>query len=178
MYSANQYVVVAESLSCVQFFSMPWTAAHQASLSITISLFSRTHVHWVSDAIQPSHPQSLPSPLVLNFSQLQILFQWVSSSHQVAEVLELQLQHHFLPINIQDWFPSIFTGLISLLSKGLSRVFSSTTVQKCQFFSAQHSLWSNSHIHTWLLEKPQLWLYRPLLAKWCLCFLKHCLGLT
>ena len=178
MYSANQYVVVVESLSHVQFFSMPWTAAHQASLSITISLFSQTHVHWVSDAIQPSHPLSPPSPLVLNFSQLQILFQWVSSSHQVAEVLELELQHQFLPINIQDWFPIIFTGLISLLSKGLSRVFSSTTVQKCQFFSAQHSLWSNSHIHTWLLEKPQLWLYGPLLAKWCLCFLKHCLGLT
>ena len=57
-------------------------------------------------------------------------------------------------INIQDWFPWGFTGLISLLSKGLSRVFCSTTVQKHQFFSAQLSLWPYSHIHTWLLEKP------------------------
>ena len=59
-----------------------------------------------------------------------------------------------LPVNIQEWFPLGLTGLISLLSKQLSRVFSKTTVQKHQFFSAQPSLWSNSHIHTWLLEKP------------------------
>ena len=59
-----------------------------------------------------------------------------------------------LPMNIQDWFTLGWTGWISLQSKGLSRVFSNTTVQKHQFFSAQPSLWSNSHIHTWLLEKP------------------------
>ena len=59
-----------------------------------------------------------------------------------------------LPMNIQDWFPLGLTGLISLQSKGLSRVFFNTTVQKHQFFSTQLSLWSNSHIHTWLLEKP------------------------
>ena len=59
-----------------------------------------------------------------------------------------------LPMNIRDWFPLGWTGLISLQSKGLSRVFSNTTVQKHQFFGAQPSLWSNSHIHTWLLEKP------------------------
>ena len=58
-----------------------------------------------------------------------------------------------LPVNIQGWFPLDFTGLISLLSKRLSRVFSSTTIQKYQFFSIQPSLWSNSHICTWLLEK-------------------------
>ena len=58
-----------------------------------------------------------------------------------------------LPMNIQDWFCLGFTSLISLQSKGFSRVFSSTTVQKHQFFSAQFSLWSNSHIHMWLLEK-------------------------
>ena len=62
--------------------------------------------------------------------------------------------------------------------KGLSRVFSNTTVQKHQFFSAQPSLWSNSHIHTWLLEKPWLWLYGASLEKWCLCFLIVCLGLS
>ena len=59
-----------------------------------------------------------------------------------------------LLINIQDWFPLGLTGLNSLQSKGFSRVFSNTTVQKHQFFAAQLSLWSNSHIHTWLLEKP------------------------
>ena len=59
-----------------------------------------------------------------------------------------------LPTNIQDWFPLGLTGLISLLAKWLSRVFSSITVQKHQFFSTQPSLWSNSHIHIWLLEKP------------------------
>ena len=59
-----------------------------------------------------------------------------------------------LPMNIQDWFPLGWTGWISLQSKGLSRVFSYTTVQKHQFFSAQLSLWSSSHIHTWPLEKP------------------------
>ena len=58
-----------------------------------------------------------------------------------------------LPMNIQDWFPLGWTGWISLQPKGLSRVFSDTTVQKHQFFSAQPSLWSNSHIHTWPLEK-------------------------
>ena len=59
-----------------------------------------------------------------------------------------------LPMNIQDWSPSEWTGWISLQSKGLSRVFSNTTVQEHKFFSAQPSLWSNSHIYTWLLEKP------------------------
>ena len=69
-----------------------------------------------------------------------------------------------LPMNIQDWFPLWLTDWISLQSKGLSRVFSNTTVQKHPFFSAQLSLWSNSHIHTWPLEKPQLWLDGPLVA--------------
>ena len=59
-----------------------------------------------------------------------------------------------LPMNFQDWFPLGWTGLISLQSKGFSRVFSNTTVQKYEFFSVQPSLWSNCHIHTWLLEKP------------------------
>ena len=59
-----------------------------------------------------------------------------------------------LPVNIQSWFPLGLTGLISLLSKGLSRVFSSTAVRKHQFFGTQPFLWSNSHIHTWLREKP------------------------
>ena len=75
-----------------------------------------------------------------------------------------------LPMNIQDWFPLGLTGLISLLSKGLSKIFSNTTIQKHQFLGAQLSSQSNSHIHAWLLEKPKPWLDGPLLAKECLCF--------
>ena len=68
-------------------------------------------------------------------------------------------------VNIQGWFPLGLTGLISLQSKGLSRVFSNTTVQKYQFFCAKPFLWSNSHIRTWLLEKPLLWLHQFLSAE-------------
>ena len=81
-----------------------------------------------------------------------------------------------LPMNIQDWFPLGWAGFVSLQSKGLSRVFSNT-VGKHQFFGAQPSLWSNSHIHTRPLEKSQLWLYGPLSAKWRLCFWICRLGL-
>ena len=76
-----------------------------------------------------------------------------------------------LIMNIQGWFPLGRIGLISLQSKGLSKVFSSTTIWKHQFFGTQPSLWSNSHIHTWLL-----WLYGPLSAKWCLCSLNMLSG--
>ena len=83
-----------------------------------------------------------------------------------------------LPMNIQDWFPLGLTGLISLQSKGLSRVFCNTTVQKHQFFGAQPSLWSIFHNCIWLLEKTQLWPYNPLLVKQRLNFLIRCLGLS
>ena len=71
-----------------------------------------------------------------------------------------------LPMNIQDWFTLGWTGWISfLLSKSLSRIFSNTTVQKHQFFSTQPSVWSNTHIYTWLLEKSQLWLRQTFVVK-------------
>ena len=95
---------------------------------------SQTHVQWVGDAIQPSHPLSSPSP-TFSLSQHQGLFQWVSSSNQVAKVIGVSALASVIPMNIQDWFPLGWTGLISLLSKGLSRVFYCTTVQKHQFFS-------------------------------------------
>ena len=82
-----------------------------------------------------------------------------------------------LPMNIQDCFPLRLNGLISLQSKGISRAFSNAS-WKLQFFGIQPSLWTNSHIHTWVLEKPLLWLCGPLSAKWCLCFLIFCLGLS
>ena len=123
------------------------------SVHYQLPKLAQSHVHRVSDAIQPSRPLSFPSPN-FNLSQHQGLFQWVSSSHQVAKVLEFQLSASVLPMYIQDWFPSGWTGLISLRSKGLSRVFSNTTVQNHQFFSIQLSLWSNSHILMWLLQTP------------------------
>ena len=94
--------------------------------------FAQTYVHWVGNAIQPSHPLSPSPPPALNLSQHQGLFQWVDSSSQVAKVLELSSS--VLPMNIQGWFPLRLTSLISLLSKVLSRVFSSTTIWKHQFF--------------------------------------------
>ena len=98
----------------------------------------------------------IPSTPIFNLSQRQGLFKWVSSSHSGGQSIGVSASESVLPMNIQDWFPLGLTALISLQSKGLSRVFSNTTVQKHQFFSAQPSLWSNSHIHTWLLEKPWL----------------------
>ena len=115
--------------------------------------FTQTHVHCIGEAIQPCHPLSSPSPPAFNLSQHQGLFKWISSSHQVAKLL-VSASATVLPVNIQGCFPLGWTGLISLQSKGLSRLFSNTTVQKHQFFSIQLSLQSNSHIHTWLLEKP------------------------
>ena len=85
---------VVQSLSPVWLFVTPWTAAHQASRSFTtLPELAQIHVHRVSDTVQPSHPQSPPSPPALNLSQHQGLFQEVSSSHQVAKWLEIQLQH-------------------------------------------------------------------------------------
>ena len=114
---------------------------------------TQTHVHWVSDAIQSSHPLSsssppAPNPLPASESfPVSQLFAWGGQSTGVSALAS------FPPKKVQGWSPSEWTGWISLQSKGLSRVFSNTTVQKHQFFSAQPSQ-SNSHIHTWSQEKP------------------------
>ena len=160
-----QFSSVTQSLSRVRLFVTPWTAGCQSSLSITSS-WSLLKLMSI-EAVMPSNHLILSSPSLSAFNpfQHQSLFQWVSSSHQVAKVLGVSASASVLPMNIQDWFPLGWTGWISLQSKGLSRVFSNTIVQKHQFFSVQLSLESNSHIHTWLLEKPELWLDRPLLAK-------------
>ena len=90
-----------QSLSCVRLFATLWIAARQASLSITNSEFTQTHVPRVSDAIQPSHPRSSPSPPAPNPFQHWSLFQWVNSLHEVAKVLEFQLQHHSFQRNLR-----------------------------------------------------------------------------
>ena len=114
--------------------SMPGLPVHHQLPDST-----QTHVHWVGDAIQPSHPLSSPSPPALNLSQHQGLFKWVSPLHQVAKVLELQIQHQSF-----QWTPRTdcfrMYWLNPLQSKGFSRVFSNTTVQKHQFFTTQLSL--------------------------------------
>ena len=113
--------------------------------------FAQTHVHWVGDAIQPSHLLLLPSPPALSLSQHQGLFQWVSSLHEVAKILAHQHQSFQWMFRVdffwdwQVWFPC---------SPRDSQESPGTTVQKYQFFGTQPSLWSNSHTHTWLLEKP------------------------
>ena len=94
-----------------------------------------------------SRPQSFPASGSFQMSQL-----FASGGQNIG----VSASTSVLPINTQDWSPLGWTGWISLQSKRLSRVFSNTTVQKHQFFGSQLSLWSNCHIHTWLLEKPLL----------------------
>ena len=143
-----------QSLNRVQLFVTPWIAARQASLSITNS---RSSLRLASiESIMPSSHLILCCPLLLlppippsirvfsNESTLHMRWpKYWSFSFSISP-----------PKKSQGWSPSEWTGWISLQTKGLSRVFSSTTVQKHQFFSAQLSSQSNSHIHTWPLEKP------------------------
>ena len=146
-----------QSLSRVRLFAIPWITACQASLSITNSR-SSPKLTCIESVMPSSHlilchpllllPPILPSIRVFsNESTLRIRWPkyWSFS-------LSIQWTASVLPMNTQDWSPLGWTGWISLQSKGLARVFSSTTVQKHQFFGAQLSSQSNSHIHTWPLE--------------------------
>ena len=135
-----------QSLSHVRLFATPWIAARQASLSITISRSSlrlSPSSQWCHSAISssvvpfPSCPQSLPASGSFPVSHL---FAWGGQSIGVSASASV------LPMNTLDWSPLEWTGWISLQSKGLSRVFSNTTVQKHQFFNAQLSSQSNSNI--------------------------------
>ena len=143
-----------QSLSCVQLFATPWTAARQASLSITnspslLKLLS-------TESVMPSNHLILCHPLHLCLQSCSApgsfpMNQFFTSGGQSIGV---SASASVLPMNIQDWFILGQTGWISSQSKGLSRVFSNTTVRKHQFSGTQLSLESNSHIHTWILEKP------------------------
>ena len=150
----SSIIVAVHFLSHVGFFAVPWTVACQASLSFTISwsllklMSIESWCHptiFLSAAPFSSCPQCFPASGSFLTSQL-----FASGGQSIGASALASV----LPVNIQDWFPWGLTGLISLLSKGPSRVFCSTTVQKHQFFGAQPSLWSSSHIHVWLLEKP------------------------
>ena len=135
-YFNNVFHISSVQFSCSvmsDFLWFTWTAARQASLSIILEL-AQTHVHQVGDAIQPSHTLSSSPPPAFNLFQHQDLFQGVSSSHQMAKVIGVSASASVLPMDSQDLFPLGWTGWISLQSKGLSRAFSNTTVQKHQFF--------------------------------------------
>ena len=142
--------------------------------------FAQTHLHWVNDAIQPSHPLSASSLSVLNLSQHQSFpANWLFALG--GQSIGASVSVSVLPVNIQGWFPLGFTGLISLLSKGPTRVFSSTTVQKHQFFGTQPSLWSKSYPHmttgktvaltTWTFVSKVMFLPFSMLSRFVIAFL-------
>ena len=143
-----------QMLSCVQLLATSWTAACQASLFITNpwSLLKLMSI----ESVMPFNHLALCCPLLL----LPLIFPSIRVFPNES-VLGIRwpkywsFSFNISPSNeIQDWFPVELTSWLSLQSKGLSRVFFNTTVQKHQFFSTQLSLWSNSYIHTWLQEKP------------------------
>jgi len=145
--------VSVQSLSHLRLFVTPVTAACQASLVVTTPRIYKLMFidRWCHPTISSS---------VIPFSSCLQSFQ-ASGSFQMSQFLPsggqsigVSASTSFLPMNIQDQLPLGWTGWVSLQSKGLSRVFSNTTVQKHQFFSAQPSSQSNSHIHTWPQEKP------------------------
>ena len=147
-----------QSLSHVQLFATPWTAAHQACLSINqLPEIAQTHVHCIGDAIQPSYPLSSPYPLAFNLSHHQGLFQWVSSLPQVAKVLEFQLQHQHWkhsPSSEYSWLVFFRIDWLDLLAVQETLKSSPTPQFKSIYFLALSFLYSPTLIHTWLLEKP------------------------
>ena len=156
----HQVVLLIYSCSVtshVQLLATPWTATHQASpVPHHLPEFAQVHVM----SVMPSNHLILCCPLLLptvNLSQHWSLFQWVGSSHQWPEYGTFSFStspsndySRLIAFRI-DWFDLLLTQII----------FVSTTIQNHQFFGTQSSLWSNSHIHTWLLQKPLLWVYGP-----------------
>ena len=137
-----------QSLSCVRLFVTLWTEVRQASLFITSSQ-SLLKLMSIKSVMPFNHVILCRSLLLLPavFPSIRV-FSNESVLHIRGQSIGASASASVLPVNIQDWFPLGLTGWISLKSKGLSRVSSNTTVQKHQFFGAQLSLWSNSHIHT------------------------------
>ena len=147
-----------QSVSHVQLFATPWTVARQASLSITNS---RSLLRLMSiESVMPSNHLILCRPLLLLPSIFPSIRVFSNESILCMRLPKYwSFSFNISPSNEHPRLISFRMFWLDLLqSKGLSRVFSNTTVQKHQFFSAQLSLQSNFHIHTWLLEKPQPWL--------------------
>ena len=132
----------------------PWTAARQTSWSITNCQSLLKHMS--IESVMPSNHLILCCSLLLLSSIFPSIGVFANESvlHSSCQSIGASAKASVLPVNFQGWFLLELTSLISLQSKGLSRLFYNTTVQKHQFFSAQPSLWFNSHIHTWPLEKP------------------------
>ena len=143
-----------QSLTRVRLFVTPWTAVHQDSMSITNS--QSLHKFMSIELVMPSSHLILCHPLLLLPSILPASGSFPKSEFFASrgQKTGTSASSSVLPMNTQDWSPLGLTGMISLQYKGLWRVFSNTKVQNHQFFSGNLSLWSNSHIHTWLLEKP------------------------
>ena len=160
----NVYEVYSsvQSLSHVRLFAAPWGGARPPCPSPTPEVYpnpcplSRWCHPAISSSVVPfsSCPQSFPALGSFPMSQS---FAWGGQRIGVSASTSV------LPMNTQDWYLLLCTGWIFLLSKGLSRFFSNTTVQKYQFLGTQLSSPSNSHIHTWLLEKPYIknWITFP-----------------
>ena len=146
--------VVVQLLSRVCLFVTPWTATCQPSLSFTIS-WSLLKLMSVELVMQSNH-LILCCPLLSHLQSFPASGSFPTSQFFTSggQSFGASSSASVLPINIQGWFPLGLTDLISLVSKGLSRVFSNTRIWKHQFFGALPSLCSNSHIRTWLLEKP------------------------
>ena len=158
-------VVLVQLLSHIQFFVIPWSTTLQAPLSSTVSCgllkFMFIESMMLSNHFIFCYPFRLLSsilPRTGSFPKSQV---FASGGQSIGASASASVP----PMNIQGWFSLRLTSLISLQSKGLWRIFSSTIIWKHQFFSTQPSLWSNSHICTWLLKKLYLWLYEPLSAK-------------
>ena len=135
--------------SCPTFCSPMNCSMPGFSVHYYLPEFAQTHVYWVGDAIQPSHPLLPPSPVASIFPSIRVFsMSWLFASG--SQRIGASTSASVLSMNIQGWFPLGLIGLNSLQSKGLSRVFSTTTVRKHQFFGTQPSLRSNSHIGTWL----------------------------
>ena len=147
-------LVAVQSLSRVWLLATPWTTARQVSLSFTLSWRFKLMSVESPDAIRPSHPLSTPFYSCLQSFPVSESFPMSLPFGSGGQNTGASTSASVPPMNIQDWFPLGWTGWISLQSKGLPRVFSSTTVQKHRFFCAQPSLWFSSHIYRWPLEKP------------------------
>ena len=143
-FSCLQSFPASVSLPVSQFFASGGQSIGVSSSVLPVNRWCHPTIS--SSAVPFSCLQSFPASGSFLVSQL-----FTSDGQGIGATASASAS--VLPMNIQDWFTLGWTGWISLLSKGLLRVFSNTTVQKCQFFSTHLSLWSNSHIYTWLLEK-------------------------